>query len=128
MPILIIFIIIAAICLSIFAEKMKEKKEEKKKEEEKAKLNEKYIDFPKIEKEESALIKIEEKRTEKYDRITMDYSNVSIYEFELYERKIEDYGFNKETNVRYDKNNTYVILEYNEKRQTLHVVFHIKTF
>lgn len=128
MPILIIFIIIAAICLSIFAEKMKEKKEEKRKEEEKAKLNEKYIDFPKIEKEESALIKIEEKRTEKYDRITMDYSNVSIYEFELYERKIEDYGFNKETNVRYDKNNTYVILEYNEKRQTLHVVFHIKTF
>ena len=128
MPILIIFIIIAIICLSIFAEKMKEKKEEKRKEEEKAKLNEKYIDFPKIEKEESALIKIEEKRTEKYDRITMDYSNVSIYEFELYERKIEDYGFNKETNVRYDKNNTYVILEYNEKRQTLHVVFHIKTF
>ena len=39
-----------------------------------------------------------------------------------------EYIIEKNTKVRYDKNNTYVILEHNEKRQTLHVVFHIKKF
>lgn len=89
------------------------------------KLDEKYMNFPKIEKE---MEKIEEKITEKYDRITMDYIDVSYIEFEMYERRVEDYGFEKNSNVRYDKNNTYIILEHNEKRQTLHVVFHIKKF
>ena len=123
MPAVILMILIIIVILVI-----KPKMEAKKKGEEISKLNEKYVDFPKIEKEESSLTKIEEKQTEKYDRITMDYINISNYEFELYERKIEDYGFDKATNVRYDKNNTYVILEYNEKRQQLHVVFHIKAF
>ena len=123
MPAVVVVILILIVVFVI-----KPKMESKKKGEEISKLNEKYVDFPKIEKQESDLFKIEEKQTEKYDRITMDYSNVSKYEFELYERKIEDYGFDKATNVRYDKNNTYVILEYNEKRQQLHVVFHIKAF
>ena len=89
------------------------------------KLDEKYMNFPKIEKE---LKNIEEKITEKYDRITMDYINVSYIEYEMYEKKVEDYGFEKNSNVRYDKNNTYVIIEYSERRQSLHVVFHIKKF
>ena len=98
-----------------------------KKEKEKLirKMDDKYMNFPKLEKE---IKEIEEKITEKYDRITMDYIDVSYIEFEMYERRVEDYGFEKNSNVRYDKNNTYVILEYNEKRQQLHVVFHIKAF
>ena len=119
MPLLIVVGMIV-ICIVISNIVTKKQREENVK-----KLDEKYMNFPKIEKEFKY---IEEKITEKYDRITMDYLNISYIEFEMYERRVEDYGFEKNSNVRYDKNNTYVILEYNEKRQTLHVVFHIKKF
>lgn len=88
-------------------------------------LHEKYINFPKLDKK---IKSINENITSNYDRLTMDYSDVSYLEFEMYERNVENYGFEKNSKVRYDKDNTYIILEHNEKRQTLHVVFHIKKF
>ena len=56
-----------------------------------------------------------------YTRITMIYND---YINESYAEKLQIYGFKKASNVRYDKDDTYVIVE--EIDDTTKIVFHLK--
>lgn len=59
--------------------------------------------------------------TKDYIRITMIYND---YIDETYLETLTSEGFKKASNVRYDKNNTYIIVE--EIDDTTKIAFHIK--
>lgn len=80
-----------------------------------------YSQFPTF---DGNAISLYEKNTPNYIRCTMDYKNVSSLDFEDYLYEITNAGFIQESNVRYEKNNTYIIVEYSGT--LLHLVFHIK--
>ena len=60
--------------------------------------------------------------TKEYTRITLLYND---YIDKNYLEKLDSLGFKKASDVRYDKNNTYIIVE--EIDDTTKIAFHIKT-
>ena len=61
--------------------------------------------------------------TNKYKRKTY-YYKINREKMDEYLQKLSEFGFNKATDVRYDKDNAYVIVE--EKDDSLHIAFHVK--
>ena len=82
---------------------------------------EKYSDFPAF---EGTITSLNEKSTSNYERCTIDYSNISVEDLNNYIDVVINNGYVKNSKVRYDKSNTYIIIE--PKSNNLHVVFHIK--
>ena len=80
-----------------------------------------YSEFPTF-KEGAPYLKTTE--TEKYIRCTMEYPNASDQEISEYVSKINSLGYVKGSNVRYDKGNTYIIVD--TENGGLNLVFHIK--
>lgn len=81
----------------------------------------KYSEFPVF---DGSIDSLSEKDELKYERCTLDYYNVNNNSFESYVTKVVSLGYKKNTNVRYDKDNKYIIIDY--KSNHLHLVFHIK--
>ena len=82
-------------------------------------IPETFIEFP--EYSGVLLEKPQITTTSKYVRITMLYND---YIDENYIEKLQTSGFKKASSVRYDKDNTYVIVE--EIDDTTKIAFHIK--
>ena len=82
---------------------------------------EEYLSFPQF---EGTIKDLSTKKIDKYHRCTIDYSGVTSEALNAYKVKITDAGYVKGSDVRYDKDNTYIIVEYEE--QNLHLVFHVK--
>ena len=80
-----------------------------------------YMGFPKFRETTKNL---STKETPNYTRCTMDYSNVSQDEVDAYTNQLIQLGYVKNTAVRYDKGNTYIIVDY--AYGELNLVFHIK--
>ena len=80
-----------------------------------------YSKFPVF---DGNLTSLSEKNTPNYMRCTMDYRGVSSLDFEDYLYEITEAGFIQESDIRYEKENTYIIVEYSNR--LLHLVFHIK--
>ena len=66
---------------------------------------------------------VSEKETPSYILCALTYENVSSLDFEDYLYEITRAGYIQQSNDRYEKENTFIIVEYIEK--TLHIVFHI---
>ena len=79
-----------------------------------------YSEFPKF---RDTVTDLSTKETEKYTRCTMNFSDATEQEISEYISKINSLGYVKGSNVRYDKGNTYIIVEGD---YGLHLVFHIK--
>lgn len=62
-----------------------------------------------------------EKITDKYERITMTYNGSPNKDY--YETLLNN-GYTRYSDIRYDKNNTYIIIE--KKGFKTEIVFHIK--
>jgi len=84
-------------------------------------IPEKYSEFPKFRDE---VYHLSETKTSKYTRCTMNFTNVKDREIEDYIYKIQSLGYVKGSEVRFDKENTYIIVDYNSGK--LNLVFHIK--
>lgn len=84
-------------------------------------IPEEYKGFPKF---RETVKNLSTKETPDYTRCTMDFSNVSQDEIEAYTLQLEQLGYVKNSPVRYDKGNTYVIVDYSYGE--LNLVFHIK--
>ena len=85
------------------------------------KVPDEYLGFPQF---EGTIKDLSTKKIDKYHRCTIDYSGVTKEDLNAYKVKINDEGYVKGSDVRYDKDNTYIIVEYEE--QNLHLVFHVK--
>ena len=81
-----------------------------------------YSEFPTFSKDPDDL---ETKETDKYKRCSMNFYNVSNEEIESYTSKIQSLGYTKNTKVRFDKGNTYIIVD-TDTSYDLNLVFHIK--
>ena len=79
-----------------------------------------YSDFPIFDGE---ITKISEKSTSKYTRCILDYENISSLDFEDYLYDITRAGYIQESNIKYAKKNTYIIVVYSQT--SLHIIFHI---
>ena len=82
-----------------------------------------YKDFPRFGKYTR---KVRKKDTSKYTRCTMNFKNVSEVEISSYIDKIKMAGYVQGSKVRFDKGNTYIIVDYKETYDELELVFHIK--
>ena len=80
-----------------------------------------YSEFPKF---RDITTDLSTKETEKYTRCTMNYRNVTDNEVSEYISKINSLGYVKGSDVRFDKGNTYIIVDSN--CGDLNLVFHIK--
>ena len=80
-----------------------------------------YQDFPIF---DGAIVDLTTKKTDKYERCTMKYHNLSVDLVDNYRNKIINNGYEQESNVRYEKGNTYIIVDNNDDVLTL--VYHIK--
>ena len=80
-----------------------------------------YMGFPKF---RETVKNLSTKETPNYTRCTMDFSNVSQDEVDAYTNQLTQLGYVKNSPVRYDKGNTYVIVDY--AYGELNLVFHIK--
>ena len=85
------------------------------------KVPEEYLDFPQF---EGTITDLSTKKIDKYHRCTIDYKDVTVDAVNAYKVRITDAGYIKGSDVRYDKDNTYIILEYEDT--CLHLVFHVK--
>ncbi len=85
------------------------------------KVPDEYLEFPQF---EGTIKDLSTKKIDKYHRCTIDYKDVTTDALNAYKVKITDAGYVKGSDVRYDKDNTYIIVEYEE--QNLHLVFHVK--
>lgn len=90
------------------------------KSEEKKSIPNIYSDFPIFDGE---ITKISEKSTLKYTRCILDYENISSLDFEDYLYDITRAGYIQESNIKYAKKNTYIIVVYSQT--SLHIIFHI---
>ena len=79
-----------------------------------------YNDFPRLEKN---FIQANEIDTNKYTRISMYYKDITDEEIQEYIYKIESSGYIRMTDVRFEKGNTYIIVD---PKGWLNIVFHIK--
>ena len=82
---------------------------------------EKYMHFPQF---DGAIDDIDEKKESKYERCTMDYYQATNDEIDKYIEEVQQKGYKKMTNVRFEKDNEYIIIE--NRNNYLHLVFHIK--
>jgi hypothetical protein len=80
-----------------------------------------YLTFPQF---EGTIAELSTKKIDKYHRCTIDYKDVTEDQVNAYISKIEEVGFKKGSDVRYDRDNTYIILE--KDIPSLHLVFHVK--
>lgn len=80
-----------------------------------------YLTFPQF---EGTIAEVSTKKIDKYHRCTIDYKDVTEDAVKAYVEKIEGVGFKKGSDVRYDRDNTYIILEADVPN--LHLVFHVK--
>ena len=90
------------------------------KSEEKKSIPNIYSDFPVFDGE---ITKISEKSTSIYTRCILDYENISSLDFEDYLYDITRAGYIQESNIKYAKKNTYIIVVYSQT--SLHIIFHI---
>ena len=65
------------------------------------------------------------KNEEKYKRCSINYNNVNDADVEAYIKTIEEAGYEKKTDVRYEKNNEYIIVDRNTYVD-LNIVYHVK--
>ncbi len=84
-------------------------------------IPEEYSHFPVF---ESELGGVRTKKEAKYKRCTMEYYKATKEEIEAYRKKIQDAGYEKMTDVRYEKDNEYIIVD--ENVSPMEVVFHVK--
>ena len=84
-------------------------------------IPEEYSHFPVF---ESELGEVKTKVEEKYKRCTMKYYKATEEEIEAYKDKIVALGYEKMTDVRYEKDNEYIIVDNNVS--PMEVVFHVK--
>ncbi len=84
-------------------------------------IPEEYKEFPVL---EGVIYHLDTKKTDKYKRCTIKYNNLSEDVITKYKNTIVEAGYNKATDVRYEKNNTYIIVDYNNS--DLILVYHIK--
>ena len=84
-------------------------------------IPEEYKEFPVFEGHIKDLCT---KKTDKYERCTIKYNNLSEDSVTQYRNKIVEAGFAKATDVRYEKNNTYIIVDFDGS--DLELVYHIK--
>ena len=82
-------------------------------------LPEEFASFPKY--EGTIVNGPERKSTDKYERITVYFEGLPNND---YISKIQENGFYKASNVRYEKGNTYIIIETN--RGYTKIAYHIK--
>lgn len=64
------------------------------------------------------------KSTDKYMRCSLDFNKVTNEEVDRYIMRLSGNGFSKKTDVRYEKDNTYVIVD--KQGKALNIVYHIK--
>ena len=95
----------------------------KPKGESKYKVPEKYLHFPQF---DGVIENLYEKKESKYERCTMDYAQSTSEEIKKYISDVENAGYKKATDVRYEKGNEYIIIENQNEANYLHLVFHIK--
>ncbi len=81
-----------------------------------------YEDFPAFNKRAD---RTENRDTDKYKRRSFIYKNVTQDEIDNYLDQITSAGFVKMTDVRYERGNTYIIVDANYSTG-LNIVFHIK--
>ena len=62
--------------------------------------------------------------TDKYKRVTLHYDNVSSGMISEYQNVLQDNGYTRGSNVRFDKGHTYVIVE--EDGTNLKIAYHVK--
>ena len=84
-------------------------------------IPEEYSEFPKFRETATDL---STKETDKYIRCTMNFSNVTEQEIAEYISKINSLGYIRGSNIRFDKGNTYIIVD--NQYSNLKLVFHIK--
>lgn len=84
-------------------------------------IPEEYSEFPKFREECTDLTT---KKTDKYIRCTMNFYNVTDREVEDYIYKLRTLGYERGSDVRFDKGNTYIIVD--NGSSSLNLVFHIK--
>ena len=84
-------------------------------------IPEEYKEFPVL---PGVIYHLDTKKTDKYKRCTIKYNNLSLDVVTQYRNKIIEAGFNKATEVRYEKNNEYIIVDFDGADLTL--VYHIK--
>lgn len=83
-------------------------------------IPDKFNKFPSF---DGKISHVSEKETPSYISCALTYENVSSLDFEDYLYEITRAGYIQQSNNRYEKENTFIIVEYIEK--TLHIVFHI---
>ncbi len=83
-------------------------------------IPDKFNKFPSF---DGKISHVSEKETPSYISCALTYENVSSLDFEDYLYEITRAGYIQQSNDRYEKENTFIIIEYIEK--TLHIVFHI---
>ena len=83
-------------------------------------IPDKFSKFPSF---DGKISHISKKETPLYISCALTYENVSSLDFEDYLYEITRAGYIQQSNDRYEKENTFIIVEYTEK--TLHTVFHI---
>ena len=88
----------------------------------KNKIPDEYNEFPLFSKSPD---KVTINKNWKYKRCSMDFYNVTEDEIKDYTYLITSRGYFQASNVRYEKENTYIIVDPNV-RYGLNIVFHIK--
>ena len=83
-------------------------------------IPDKFNEFPCF---DGKISRVSKKETPIYISCALTYENVSSLDFEDYLYEITRAGYIQQSNDRYEKENTFIIVEYTEK--TLHTVFHI---
>ncbi len=62
--------------------------------------------------------------TDNYSRCSMIFEFVSLNQVENYKRIIQNNGYDKKSEIRFVKDNTYIIVDH--KNEVLNIVYHIK--
>ena len=81
-----------------------------------------YSHFPVF---EGKINNVDTKKTDKYQRCSLKYYPVTVDQVNNYINRITSEGYVKASNVRYEKNNEYIIAE--DKGSSLRLVFHIRS-
>ena len=84
-------------------------------------IPEEYKEFPVF---DGNIQSLDTKKTDKYQRCTIKYNNLSEDSVTKYRNMIVEAGYNKATDVRYEKNNSYIIVDFDGS--DLELVYHIK--
>ena len=88
----------------------------------KKEIPEEYSDFPTFSKDPDDLTT---KETDTYTRCSMNFYSTTEEEIQAYIMKIQSLGYYKGSKVRFDKGNTYIIVD-EDGPNGLNIVFHFK--